>query len=417
MDKSSCNPDFAEINFDSPEWGVDGVAPLESSELDYAPLTELVEESEKALSEFTQQPRSIPVTMDSTEDHSVDRAGVNAPVRGLTVRTREERRPRSDARGENGVGLDQRESGGHRRAQRSETRDTAIRQTATEHPTVVAENGRSRVVVGTRPRPRGASSPRSSAVRKRQADIEKEEELIRRSPLTEQQVPKRFRLPPALTRPLSPDVAGLDKVCEAPGEIRKLEEWWMETGAVAASSPRREPSRVLANIMTPIEDQTSGSVEIAAMPLKDLCRPFGTPAVTRMNWTLVTSGHAEKNYIVMARVGRMTFADIAIVSPSLSINIIPSTEMRKIDKQRTTPPMHLWQVPSLGIIPIAGPQKLKVVIASVEEYIWCFESERTEVPLLGRSVVLRCGLHLSSTFGGLYNKQGERICTRICPRR
>lgn len=291
-----------------------------------------------------------------------------------------------------------------------------MRQTLPENPTV-AENERPRVLVKPRPKLRNGSSYEVRAVERRQAELDREEDLIKRSPLSEQQIPKRYRPPPVLTRPLSPDVAGVERLCEASENVRQLEEWWIETGATATSSPRKGPSCVLANIMPPIEDSTSGNVEIAPMLLKDLCRSFGTPTVNRMNWTLLTSGHTDKNYVVMARVGCMTYSDITIISPSLSMNIIPSTERRKVDKRQTAPPMQLWQVPSLGIIPIAGPQKLKVVLASVEEYVWCFESEHTKVPLLGRSVVLRCGLHLSSTFGGLYNKQGERICAKICPRK
>lgn len=243
----------------------------------------------------------------------------------------------------------------------------------------------------------------------RQAELEREEELISKSPLTEQQVPKRYRLPPVLTRPLSPDVVGVERVCEAPEDVRKLEEWWIKIGAAVASSPRREPSRVLANIMTPIEDSTCGSVEIAPMPLKDLCRPFGTPTVERMNWTLLTSGHADKNYVVMARVGRMTYSYTAIISPSLSMNIIPSTEMRKVDKRRTAPTMHIWQVPSLGMVPLAGPRRFSFVLENVEESLWFYESTEVELVLAGRECVLKCGLNMSSSFGGLYNKLDDKL--------
>jgi len=67
----------------------------------------------------------------------------------------------------------------------------------------------------------------------------------------------------------------------------------------------------------------------------------------------------------------------------------------------------------MGIIEVAGPCRLKFGIGSVEEYLWFHESERVEVPVMGRESITKCGLNLSQSSGGLYNKLGERIITRI----
>lgn len=123
MDKSACKPDFVEINFDSPEWGLDGVPPIESPELDYAPLTELVEQGDRALSEFASQQRAIPLTVDSDGDRPVDGTERRADIRSLTVRTQVERGQRDGKRGGYGVREDQQESKGHKHTQRSKTRN------------------------------------------------------------------------------------------------------------------------------------------------------------------------------------------------------------------------------------------------------------------------------------------------------